>query len=768
LPKKSNEMKKLTLSLVSLFLFMVSCNDVNKSGAISDPSLFHEYIQAYSSGIISSNEPVRIQFTRESELISEEEGDVERLIRVSPSIKGSTRWLDSQTLVFVPEKSWDPGTTYAVSLRLDHLWKVQKDLQSFNFEISIMEQDFTVFEPGLRMLESTGETLYRYEGLIKTSDEMDVDALSSLLELDAPSGSRNLLLESSGPNSFSYIIDSLKASEDSYSIVLKWDGRKEGINQKGEYKLEVPGKEQFNIMDIKVDQGVNQRIRVYFSGQLDISQDLTGLIHIEGSENIRMTKKENQVEVYLQERINGECELIIEPGIRNSEGRALSSGDRFILAMEALKPQVEFIGNGVIMPDSKELILPFKAVSLKAVDIWVEKIFSSNITQFLQKNQLNGSSDLKYVGRPVMRKSIPLDEDPTLDLLQWNSYSLDLSELLQKDPHALFRIRMSFKKAYSHFPCDGSLEENAEDHFENETFSEEELAPYNDSRYYYQSYYPNNYRWRERDNPCHNSYYSGEKFTARNVLSTNLGIIVKSANHKHFTIAVSNLLSLNPVSGASLSFLNFQKEEIANTTTDNEGFSEIDLPNVPYMVVASAGDQKAYLRLDDGSSLSMSNFDISGQQVQKGIKGMIIGERGVWRPGDTLFLTFLLEDRNKLLPEDQPVDLKLFNSKGQLANSMVKTSGVNGFYTFSIPTHPDDPTGNWTSQIQVGGAKFEKPLKIETIKPNRLKVDLEFNMEPLKAEEVGQQGRVTSTWLHGAVARGLDCRIGVRLVQEGF
>ncbi len=759
-------MKKLTLSFLSLILIIASCDRFNGSEEISDPGLYHEYIQAYTTGIISANEPIRIQFNQMPELFAVKEESIDKLIRISPSIAGVTRWLDSQTLVFSPDKSWDPGETYAVTLRLDHLWKVSKELEVFNFDFTIRELDFTVLEPDLQMLDNEGKLLYRYEGLIKTSDEMDVETLLSFFDLDAPSGKEKLRIESSGPNSYSYIIDSLPAEKDSYSINLKWDARKKDINQKGEYEFEVPGTEQFKVLNVSVDQGVNQRIRVYFTGQLDISQDLNGLIYLANLDNIRMIKKDNLVEVYLQERIDGECELIIEQGVRNSEGRSLSTSEKFNLAMEPIKPQVEFLGNGVIMPDSRELVLPFKAVSLKAVDIRIEKVYSSNITQFLQRNQLSGGSDLKYVGRPVLRKSMRLDGDPTIDLGQWNTFSLDLSELMQKDPHALYRVRISFKKAYSDFRCEGSVEDQPEDFFVNETFSEDELAPYDDARYYYESYYPQDYSWRERENPCDNSYYTNEKFPARNILSTNLGLIVKSADQKHFTVVVSDLLDLKPVSGASISFLNYQKQEIGISTSDNEGFSEIDLTDVPFMLIASSGNQKAYLRLDDGSSLSMSNFDISGREVQKGIKGMIIGERGVWRPGDTLFLTFLLEDRNKLLPDNQPVDLKIYNSKGQLSTSMVKTTGVNGFYTFVIPTSPDDPTGSWTARVQVGGAKFEKLLKVETIKPNRLKVDLSFNMEPLKAEQAGQKGSISSTWMHGAVARGLECRVGVRLVQD--
>lgn len=45
---------------------------------------------------------------------------------------------------------------------------------------------------------------------------------------------------------------------------------------------------------------------------------------------------------------------------------------------------------------------------------------------------------------------------------------------------------------------------------------------------------------------------------------------------------------------------------------------------------------------------------------------MIFGERGVWRPGDSVFLNFILDDRSKRLPEGYPITMELFNARGQL------------------------------------------------------------------------------------------------------
>jgi alpha-2-macroglobulin len=54
----------------------------------------------------------------------------------------------------------------------------------------------------------------------------------------------------------------------------------------------------------------------------------------------------------------------------------------------------------------------------------------------------------------------------------------------------------------------------------------------------------------------------------------------------------------------------------------------------------------------------------------------------------------------------------------------VQTESENGFYSFKTKTSNDAPTGNWQAEVKVGNATFTKRMKIETVKPNRLKVEL--------------------------------------------
>ncbi|MCP4216984.1 MAG: hypothetical protein GY765_20205, partial [bacterium] len=125
------------------------------------------------------------------------------------------------------------------------------------------------------------------------------------------------------------------------------------------------------------------------------------------------------------------------------------------------------------------------------------------------------------------------------------------------------------------------------------------------------------------------------------------------------------------------------------------------------------------------------------------------------RPGDTLFLTFVLQDSQKILPPDHPVLMELYNPKGQLVRSLSPTRSLNEFYHFSIPTEDAAITGRWKARVIVGGLHFERPVRIETVVPNRLKVLLDFGKEVLSVSDMPMKASIIGKWLHGADASNL-------------
>jgi uncharacterized protein YfaS (alpha-2-macroglobulin family) len=215
--------------------------------------------------------------------------------------------------------------------------------------------------------------------------------------------------------------------------------------------------------------------------------------------------------------------------------------------------------------------------------------------------------------------------------------------------------------------------------------------------------------------PCHNSYYTG--INIKRMLASDLGLLAKRSDGN--TIVFVNDLNSTafPVLFSNYTIVTALIEQHHDTV----GKAVITTKQPP--ASRQTGAQRGYLKLLEGESLSISNFDVGGERVAKGLKGFLYGERGVWRPGDSLYITFILEDKLKLLPSSHPVVFELQNPQGQVTERLVRASSENGFTVYNVYLSRDAPCRKLERHVKVGGTEFTQPLRIETVKPNRLKIN---------------------------------------------
>ena len=574
-----------------------------------------------------------------------------------------------------------------------------------------------------------------------------------------------------------FSIRQIPREADDYPLTITANGNAAGIDRKQSEEVLIPAKDCFRFMSAeRIDQPENG-IEIVFSAPLSTTQDLKGLIEIPEISSSIFQISENRVFIYFEANTQNKLTLNIHEGVKDCQGKALGTSHTISFSEVSLKPQVEMSTTAAILPDSKSLIIPFRAVNLYAVDLSVIRIFENNVLMFMQTNSLASANELRRSGRLVYKKTLWLAKDASKDIHHWGDYSIDLAGLIHQEPGAIYRVILSFRQEYSAYPCGGG--ENQDMKFADSStsdgltkvsgsvLSEEDEAIWNTPEAYY--YYNGGtmdwsvYRWTERDNPCHPSYYmDSDRAAACNVFASNLGMIVKRNSLNKLWIAVSNILDTKPIGKAQVTAYNFQLQPIGKGETNGEGFVEITPNGVPFIIVAESDKQKAYVRVVDGEEQSVSRFDVGGKDIQKGLKGFIYGERGVWRPGDTLHISFILEDREKRIPDKHPVALEIYNPRGQFYTKMISTQGMNGFYTFDVPTQATDPTGLWNAYIKVGGTTFHKGLRIETIKPNRLKINLALP-KVLQATDKNFYAPLTSTWLTGATASKLKAKVEMSL-----
>ncbi|MFA9370096.1 MAG: alpha-2-macroglobulin [Labilibaculum antarcticum] len=758
----------LLLSLAILIPTMFSCKDKKSVKQKVDPG-FGQYISAFTSGVVSAESVIQIRLVNDYDKKNESGQELEEgIVSITPSVKGKVYWKDPRCLEFRPESRMKSGTQYLVNVKLSELMEVPSEFANLRFNFQTIKQSFALTGEGLQSYDKTNMLYQKYKGYITTADVIFDDEIESVLTASLNSQKKNIeWMHSADGKQHHFVVDSLKREEEKGELNLEWNGSSIGVDEKGDKEVEIPALNVFKVMSAKVIQQPEQYLSIRFSDPLQKDQELNGLIRIEGVSTLKFIVEGNEVRVYPSYRLSGTKTVRFEEGIKNAMEYALTESKKMELTFEDIKPAVRLIGKGVISPSSQGLILPFEAVSLKAVDLRVVEIFENNVHQFLQDNRMGESDNIRRVARLFLQKKIDLGTNRAVDLRKWNAYTLDISNYIDVKPGSIYRLELRFRKEYAMYAC-GS-EEQAEDQLINmddlvaEQQLENEMNEWDNPGWYQSYYYPSGYNWREEDNPCHVSYYYSGRFVSRNIFASDLGIIAKGGNDNSITFAVSNLITAEPEASVELEVYNYQNQLMARSKTDKDGLTKVQLNRKPFLLVAKKGNQRAYLRLDDGSSLSLSNFDVGGQVVQKGIKGYLYGERGVWRPGDNLYLTFVLEDSENLLPDNHPVVFELINPQGKTVTQKVSTGGVKGFYSFVTPTNSEAPTGNWLARIKVGGATFTKTIKIETVKPNRLKIKLDFESEVLKSSLANQKANLEVKWLHGAIARDLKSNISLRL-----
>lgn len=753
---------------------------------------FSEYVSAFTSGYISAQSTIRIILANEAGGEREYNKPTdEKLFTFTPAIEGSTVWIDSRTIEFRPSKKLPQGQNFDATFHLSKVVTVPSDFADFNFYFITLTQSFDVYVDGLKTVDKKNMVWHTISGSLVTADLVDNFDAERMLKATEDGKKLRISWDHSEYNKHRFTIDSVARKEKEMEVLIEWSGEPIGVEGGNSMKYVVPALGDFKVMDIKVVQEPEQYISILFSDPLLENQNLDGLIRCSNSGSFASLKfiiQDNEVKAYPAVRQSGIRNVMVEPGVKNILGYPLKTKVNMEVRFEELKPQISMSGKGVILPGSKEgFILPFQAVSLKAVDVKVIKVFENNIAQFLQVNELGGERELKRVGRMVLKKTIQLNPKSETDLHKWTTYYLDLSDLIKTEPGAIYKVGLSFRKQHSVYRCEGeaapvdgknNLAEvedevdlnNNHDDQPNSYYSYYDYDYYGEEDYYdeYDEYdEEHTYRYEDRDSPCKPGFYRNVREVSRSILASDLGIIAKKGTGGQMTFLVTDLKTAKPLSNVSIDLLNYQQQKISTLTTNAEGMAQVDnMKKVPFLLVAKNGSQRGYLKLDEGSSLSLSMFDVGGDYVQKGLKGFIYGERGVWRPGDSLFLSFILEDKQKTLPGNHPVTMELINPRWQTVKKITSSKGLNGFYNFSTSTDKEAPTGNWTARVKVGGATFSKNLKVETIMPNRLKLKLDFGDDKIYSNAKEVKGNLQVNWLHGAPAKGLKAQVDVTLSEQ--
>lgn len=219
--------------------------------------------------------------------------------------------------------------------------------------------------------------------------------------------------------------------------------------------------------------------------------------------------------------------------------------------------------------------LLFESVNYRKARVRVRKIFANNLLQFFQQNYYGGDyySDMDYVSRIVRDTTVDLSAKASTKLDLSNTYSLDLSRLITDGRKSMYLLEIK---------------------------GVEPLVPADEYDY---DYYFGDYRtYRER---------------SKLVLQSDIGIICKSSGEEEYVVYTTDLLSARPKRGCKVRAYDKQNQTVAEASTDSEGRAVLKCREEPSIVAAEADGQLAFVKVERGAALSLSNFDVGAPPTPK-------------------------------------------------------------------------------------------------------------------------------------------------------
>ncbi len=718
------------------------------------------WIAAYPPMHLDRDSRIRIELTDLMRSKVDTTRSLEKVFSFSPKLKGTAVYASDKSYIdFIPEESMKQGQQYECHVDMKGITAVDS-LADFAFDFFVDRREVR-FED-VRVLVDQDNVEYmtikgRLEYNSSAGDSITADNAFIVCSYPCALVRMGDVAEN---HSREFTIMGVKRQSKDMKLTLSISPA--GGFSAEDFEVTIPAISDFNLLSAERVEAAVPYINLEFSNPLSSTQELDGLITLDQIEDIKIERSGTNVKVYYPSNGFKTITLRISELLRNNEGKCLDEENERSFAQEAIPPAIELPFQGNILPDNRNLKLPFRAVNLAAVDVEVVKVIPANIMLFLQESDLGGNGELRRFGRLVYHHTVRLDKDKSLNLHQWQNFSIDLKDLFARERGAVYNIRLTFRKAYSLY---NRSEPEEFDEITETTESDRKMWDIHGTYLYRNApdYNWSEYKWNETGDPTKDSYYMQEwdRMPEINLVASNLGVIAKRGDDDMLRVVVNDIVTAQPAAGISVRAYNYQLLEVGRGVTDGMGFADFMVGGNPFIVTATDGLSTTYLKVGSGRELSTTNFDVSGKTITDGIKGFTYGDRGVWRPGDEIHLTLIVEDKEKKLPANHPVVMELYTPAEQLYSRQTLDKGVDGFYVFHISTEETAATGLWTARFKVGNETFHHPVRIETIKPNRLKIDINAPAV-IQANEKTPFG-LNVSWLTGPVAKNMAATVEMTL-----
>ena len=362
---------------------ILSCDSKKDPGTQSTKDAYADYILNYTKEEISPDDPIRIVFKKDIVKMDEiNKGIGLQYLKTSPNLNGELIWESPSVLSFRAE-NMKFDQEYAFEMDLSKILEKAYDLVpsgSFNFSLKTIPLDFvTQYGPFLLQRASSGQSELSLRGNISFNHPLDSIDVKNMLSV-SPSDAIKKIKWSHNGLIHQFELLGIERSDDIKALSLEWNAKEFNIKDSRKKRLIVPSESDFSVIEAKINPENPREIRMAFSDFLDKSQDFQGLVYCDDV-NIQpeFQVEGNILSLIFRSNIEGEKTLHVNRKVKSESGEKLGKDFSKVLYFSSPKPGLKALNSGSITANIDQVILPFEAINLNAIDVEVSKVYQNNM-----------------------------------------------------------------------------------------------------------------------------------------------------------------------------------------------------------------------------------------------------------------------------------------------------------------------------------------------------------------------------------------------------
>jgi hypothetical protein len=468
----------------------------------------------------------------------------------------------------------------------------------------------------------------------------------------------------------------------------------------------------FRVTSNEVDsESADPRICVVFANPLPLTGvDMSNYVVVDGAPNIAVETEQSQICITGIEH-GKRYHLVFRAGLPSADNEVLKKDIPLDVYVPDRSPFVGFANNAYVLPAGLGGGLPITSVNAKSADVMIYRIGDRSIATAVRNGVFAGNLSgysaqdvANLYGEEIYKGTVDLAQAKQNEMV---TTAIPVSEALPKiEPGAyVITAKVTSNKQQEYW---------------------QDLAT----------------QW---------------------FIVTDLGLTTVSGTDGVHAF-VRSLTSAQPVTNARVRMVAVNNEILGDATTDANGEATFaaglargDGGRAPQLLVAENGDDYAFLDISK-PGFDLSDRGVAGRPSPGPLDVYASTERGVYRPGETVFLTALVRDQKVQAVHDLPLTMEVDRPDGVTASTTVlKDQGAGGYFN-AMPLDKDAMRGAWTIRLYAdpkAAALYSTTFLVEDFEPERLAFDIEGADTPITPGEPFDI-KVAAKYLYGATAPNLS------------